>query len=275
MKKLLTAIVLLLICQIGQTQITERSDFTIGETIQIKSKILQETRTVNIYLPDSYQKDSQKDYPVIYLLDGSKDEDFIHIAGLVQFCSFSWIQMIPESIVVGIGNIDRKRDFTYPSNNDIDNKELPTSGKSAQFIQFIENELQGIIKENYRVKEEKTLIGQSLGGLLATEILFKKPELFDKYIIISPSLWWDDESLLKFDLNQSLKDKSVYVGVGKEGDMMERMAQSLFYKLTLEKKDELKLFFGYFEALDHGDTLHLAVYDAFEKLFKKKKEAKE
>ena len=114
-------------------------------------------------------------------------------------------------------------------------------------------------------------MGQSLGGLLATEILFNQPQLFDNYIIISPSLWWDDEKLLKQKLEKSLKGKSIYIGGGKEGATMERLAQSLFYKLSLEKKTEVSLFFQYFDKQDHGDTLHLAVYDAFEKLFKEKK----
>ena len=94
--------------------------FTIGKTVKIKSKILNENRELNIYLPASYNLDSLKTYPVIYLLDGSKDEDFIHISGIVQFGSFSWINMLPESIVVGIANVDRKRDFTYPSKNELD-----------------------------------------------------------------------------------------------------------------------------------------------------------
>jgi len=255
--------------QIPMTQITDQQPFSIGETLIFKSTLLKENRTINIYLPESYHKDSLKKYPVIYLLDGSADEDFIHISGLVQFSSFSWINTLPESIVVGIGNVDRKRDFTYPSNNDIDNKELPTSGKSAPFIKFIADELQDLITKKYRVTPEKTLIGQSLGGLLATEILFTQPELFDNYIIVSPSLWWDDESLLKRALPVSLKEKSVYIGVGKEGPTMERVAQTLFYKLTLEKSKDIKLFFKYFDQLDHGDTLHLSVYDAFEKIFYK------
>ena len=69
-----------------------------------------------------------------------------------------------------------------------------------------------------------------------------------------------------------MKGKTVYIGVGQEGPMMERLAQSLFYKLSLEKKDELKLYFGYFEKQNHGDTLHQAVYAAFEKLFMKKEQ---
>ena len=141
------------------------TDFSIGKTISLKSSILDENRELNIYLPSSYSMDSSKTYPVIYLLDGSKDEDFIHISGIVQFGSFSWINMIPESIVVGIANVDRKRDFTYPSQNEFDIKEFPTSGKSENFITFIENELQLFIDSTYRTTEMKTIIGQSLGGL--------------------------------------------------------------------------------------------------------------
>ena len=270
MKKILLLIFTIIIVQISNAQILNQEKFSIGETIEMKSNILNENRTINIYLPNSYHQDSSKNYPVIYLLDGSKDEDFIHIVGLVQFCSFSWINIIQESIVVGIGNVDRKRDFTYPSTMEIDRKEYPTSGKSKKFIDFISDELQILISKKYRTTNNKTIIGQSLGGLLATEILFERPDLFDNFIIISPSLWWDNEKLLQHKLNNSLKGKSIYVGVGKEGAIMERLAQSLFYKLTLEKKDEIQLFYGYFKGQNHGDALHLAVYDAFEKLFKKK-----
>ncbi|GHE84252.1 alpha/beta hydrolase [Thalassotalea profundi] len=247
------------------------SELSIGEKVEFHSTILNEKRVLNIYLPESYKKNSTKQYPVIYLLDGSIEEDFIHIAGLVQFNSFSWINNIPETIVVGIANIDRKRDFTFKSTNSIDLKELPTSGGSAYFIQFIANELQPLIDSNYRTNKTKTLIGQSLGGLLATEILFKTPYLFDHYIIISPSLWWNDESLLKVTPKYLKAPQSVYIGVGKEGDVMERVAESLYQKVNKSSPTSTKIFFNYFEKLSHGDTLHLAIYDAFEKIFKKTK----
>ena len=265
--KYLLSLLCMLVYVLANTQISEKSNFNIGETFTITSKILEEDRSLNIYLPLSYQDSLHKEYPVIYLLDGSADEDFIHIAGLVQFGSFSWIRMIPETIVVGIANVDRKRDFTSPSSNDLDNKELPSSGGSEKFINFIADELQDVISNHYRVNDSKTLIGQSLGGLLATEILFTKPHLFDQYIIVSPSLWWNDEKLLDFTLENSLHDKSVYIAVGKEGPTMERVAKSLHEKLAVLDQDQLRLFFSYFEKLDHGDTLHLAVYDAFKKIF--------
>ena len=270
MKELTLLILSLLAIQAINAQIIKQEHFSIGETLEINSTILNEHRTINIYLPNSYHTDSLKKYPVIYLLDGSKEEDFIHIGGIVQFCSFSWINIIEESIVVGIANVDRKRDFTYPSTMEIDHKEFPTSGKSDRFIDFIGKELQKMIAEKYRITAKKTIIGQSLGGLLATEILFKNPNMFDNYIIVSPSLWWDNENLLNYKLDEKLKEKSVYIGVGNEGPIMERLAQTLFYKLSLEKKNELKLYFRFFEQQNHGDALHLAVYDAFEKLFKKK-----
>src|SRR5688500_10810959 len=80
--------------------------FVLGVIVAIESKELGEKRILNIYLPEGYSTDDTVRYPVIYLLDGSKDEDFIHIAGLVQFSSFEWVKQLPKSIVVGIETVD-------------------------------------------------------------------------------------------------------------------------------------------------------------------------
>lgn len=245
-----------------------KKPFTIGEQVQFNSVALDEIRTLNIYLPYGYHPDSNKTYPVIYLLDGSEHEDFIHVVGLVQFGSYPWINLIPESIVVGISNVDRKRDFSFPTRNQKDKADYPTTGGSAPFIQFLETELQPYIKANYRVSDERSIIGQSLGGLLATEILFKKPGMFDHYIIVSPSLWWDNESLLQIIPEEGPAPKSIFVAVGKEGKVMERTAKALYQKLKSANRSAV--YFQYFPKQDHGDILHVAVYAAFEKLFGKK-----
>lgn len=272
MYRLITTVAIIFsFIEFSNSQTNSTRPLTIGESVKIESSILNETRTINIYLPESYHQDSSLQYPVIYLLDGAMDEDFIHIVGNVQFCSFSWINIIPETIVVGIANIDRKKDFTYPSNLEIDQKEFPTSGESANFIKFISEELKPFINTNYKTNNASTIIGQSLGGLLATQILFEQPTLFENYIIISPSLWWDDEMMLKRKLDKSLMNKSIYIGVGDEGPIMTRLAQSLFNKLSIEKNKEAKLYYNYFSKQNHGDALHLAVYDAFEKIFAQSK----
>ena len=77
--------------------------------------------------------------------------------------------------------------------------------------------------------------------------------------------------MLKYDLEGIPEGKGIYIGVGKEGEIMERVAKQLFEKLEPLKRDRSRLYYGFFEQLDHGDTLHLAAYDSFEKLFESKK----
>lgn len=254
--------------------------FVLGVTDEIQSKQLGEKRTVNIYLPEGYDKNDTVKYPVIYLLDGGADEDFIHIVGIVQFNTFSWVNRIPKSVVVGIVNADRKRDFTYPTTITEDKKKYPAAGRSEKFIAFIASELQPYIERKYKTGTSKTIIGQSLGGLLATEILFKRPALFDRYIIISPSIWWDNGSLLKQSpsilFKNSVQKTSVYIGVGKEGltpgdppRVMEVDANLLAEKIRAIKNQSLKVYFDYLPEEDHATISHQAVFNAFRLLYPK------
>ena len=257
---------------------SQSKPFILGEILEINSSELAEKRTLNIYLPAGYSRADSSRYPVIYLLDGSADEDFIHVAGLVQFNNFPWINRIPESIVVGIANINRKRDFTYPSSIEEDKKQFPGTGHSDKFIAFIEKELQPFIEKEYKVNDSKMIIGQSLGGLLATEILMKKPELFNKYVIISPSLWWDNGSLLKQNtgmLSESFSQNTgIYIGVGKEGlspgktpHVMEVDANLLAEKLKAGKSKTVQVHFDYLPDEDHATITHQAIFNAFRLLY--------
>lgn len=245
--------------------VKREQDFKLGSTIEITSPILAENRVLNIYLPEGYTGNDSLRYPVIYLLDGSADEDFIHVSGLVQYANFPWVNLLPQSIVVGIANVDRKRDFTFPTTIAKDKADYPTTGGSEKFIAFIEKELQPFIDATYRTNSAKMLVGQSLGGLLATEILFKKPQLFNQYVIISPSLWWDKESLLKiqpaFQGKASNPFIPVFVGVGREGKIMEKDAKTLF---KLLKKEGLDTKFEFFGNENHATIFHQALYEAFE-----------
>jgi len=254
-------------------------EFVLGTVHTIHSDILGEDRILNVYLPEDYDKTVK--YPVIYLLDGSADEDFIHVVGIVQFNTFSWINRMPKSIVIGIANTNRKFNFTAPSTRTSDNKLVPKNGGSANFIGFIEKELQPYIEKTYQTNRSKTIIGQSLGGLLATEILFTKPQLFTQYIIISPSIWWKDGSLLKE--NPAVTGKAyqqptaIYIGVGKEGSIdgsknhiMEEDAKRLYTKIQQGKSDNIKAFFDYLPEEDHATVTHQAIFNAFRFLYPKK-----
>jgi uncharacterized protein len=247
--------------------------FTLGVIEQLQSDVLGEKRVLNIYLPEGYQKNDTTKYPVVYLLDGSADEDFIHITGLYQFNSFPWVARVAKSIVVGIATVDRRRDFTYPTTIEKDRDRYKTAGRSANFIHFVEKELQPFIESMFNVNASKTIIGQSLGGLLATEILFTKPHLFNQYIIVSPSLWWDGGSLLtresKLLIESFSQQTKIYVGVGKEGlvpgdnpRVMEVDANLLADKIRGAKSKAVSVWFDYLPNEDHGTILHQAVSNA-------------
>ncbi len=246
--------------------------FNLGLVQTIQSSVLAETRTLNIYLPDGYSADSATTYPVVYLLDGSANEDFIHIAGIVQFLTM--IEAIPKSILVGIANVDRRRDFTFPTRIAQDKKDFPTTGSSAKFMDFLETELQPFIQRTYRTNGIRTLIGQSLGGLLAVEVLLKKPTLFDNYMIVSPSLWWDNESLLttahELLARQGDWKTSVYVCVGAEGKQMEADANRLLSLLQATSKKGLSARLLILPNENHLTILHNAVYQSFGVLYPQK-----
>lgn len=278
-------VTLLIFCQlmaIAQTKkqkaVSTTKAFVLGVVDEIQSKELAEKRILNIYLPEGYQQNDTTKYPVIYLLDGSADEDFIHIVGLVQFNSFEWVNQVPKSIVVGIATVDRKRDFTFPTSIEGDKKRYPTTGHSDKFISFIEKELQSYIQAKYKTDANKTLIGQSLGGLLATEILIKNPTLFNKYIIISPSLWWDNASLLNQDSelkeNTFKQQTDVYIAVGKEGltpteipRVMEVDANLLTEKIKGFKNKNVKVYFDFLPQENHATIMHQAVSNSFKFLY--------
>lgn len=228
----------------------------IGEVRNLNSKILNENRILNIYQPPGYDT-SKTDYPVLYVLDGSLNEDFIHILGLVQFLNL--YELMPHTIVVGISNIDRKRDFTFPTTIDQDKLDFPTTGGSEKFIRFLKEEALPYIDLHYRTNKNKTIIGQSLGGLLATEILFKHSELFNQYLIVSPSLWWDKESLLDYD-TPKLDTTKVFVSVGREGKVMQRDAKKLANKIQKAEGKNLKVDFKYLPKENHATILHQAAY---------------
>lgn len=256
-----------------KTGLVSSKPFVLGVTDELYSSQLSEKRTLNIYLPEGYNENDTIHYPVIYLLDGGADEDFIHITGIVQFNTFSWINRMPKSIVVGIANTDRQRDLTFPTTVKINKEKFPTTGGSAKFMAFLEKDLQPYIQQKYKASNSKTLIGESLGGLFAAEVLLTKPNLFDKYIIVSPSIWWDNGSILKKQIVIAGKPH-VYIGVGKEGltpgdepRVMEVDANLLAEKLAKAYGKNISLYFDYLPEETHATIMHLAVFNAFRKLY--------
>ena len=119
-----------------------------GETFTINSKVLSETRRINVYVPPGYRESAETRLPVLYMPDGGMAEDFLHVAGLVQV-SVGNGTMRPF-LLVGIENTQRRRDLTGPTENENDKKIAPRVGGSEAFRSFIRDELMPQIKGRYR-----------------------------------------------------------------------------------------------------------------------------
>ena len=164
------------------------------ETLKINSKILGEERTINIWLPPQY-KDSETKFPVLYMPDGGIKEDFPHVAKTIA--ELVEAKKIFPIILVGIENIERRKDLTGPTTVESDKKVAPVVGKSANFRKFIKSELMPEISSKYRTTNEKGIIGESLAGYFVMETLFLEPNTFDYYIAFDPSLWWNNHQLVE------------------------------------------------------------------------------
>jgi predicted alpha/beta superfamily hydrolase len=239
-----------------------------GKTAVLHSAVLAEDRRINVFLPAGYDAGT-KTYPVIYLLDGSANEDYFHAAGLFDFLATYGV--MPPTIVIGIANVNRQRDFTMPSSDPADLKAAPTSGGAMKFLSFIERELIPYVSAHYRVSDRGTLIGQSLGGLLATQVFLEKPQLFRDYVIVSPSLWWNKEALLRGAgeaLNQNkAPDVRVYFSVADEPSGMKEGVERLVRQLK-ELRPEITCFYEYLPAETHATSLHISLYNAMRLLNK-------
>src|SRR3954464_12616037 len=204
---------------------------TIGETFTIESKALGETRRVNVYLPPPCTDPPDARCPVLYMADGGLGEAFLRIAGLVQV-SVGNATMRPF-VLVGIENTQRRRDLTGPTENAEDRKIAPQVGGSASFRRFIRSELIPTVKARYRTTAESAIIGESLAGLFVVETLLTDPDLFDIYIAVDPSVWWNDGALIKSAPRQlsSLRDraKTLYLASSRDdrGDLGAELAAVL------------------------------------------------
>jgi predicted alpha/beta superfamily hydrolase len=163
------------------------------QSFTIESATLKETRRINVYTPPGYDAAGATRYAVLYMPDGGEQEDFPHVTSDVD-AAIRAGELRPL-IVVGIENTERRRDMTGPTEVAEDRKIAPHVGGSAAFRAFIRDELMPQVRRRYRVTDETAIIGESLAGLFIVENFFLQPKMFDTYIALSPSLWWNNGEL--------------------------------------------------------------------------------
>ena len=241
----------------------------IGETFTIDSKILSETRRINVYLPPGYAESPAARLPVLYMPDGGIAEDFLHVAGLVQV-SVGNATMRPF-LLVGVENTQRRRDMTGPTESEEDKKIAPRVGGSDAFRRFFRDELMPQVKGRYRTTGETAIVGESLAGLFVMETFLLEPDLFDTYIAFDPSLWWNKQKLVndaakRLAARPDLK-KTLYFAISGESgiaDATQRLAT------VLGKNAPRGIRWHYEKMPDekHSTIYHPAALRAFRVVFK-------
>ena len=160
--------------------------------LTIKSSVLGEDRVILVRTPAGYETNKLA-YPVLYMTDG--DAHIGHTGSTIEFLARNG--RMSEVIVVGITNTDRTRDLTPAKATGPNAAQFPTAGGADNFLKFIETEVIPQIEKSYRVQPYRILAGHSFGGLFAVHALITRPELFNSYIAVSPSLQWADDATLK------------------------------------------------------------------------------
>ncbi|MBA3526134.1 MAG: alpha/beta hydrolase-fold protein [Pseudomonadota bacterium] len=210
-------VALAIIAMISTAPIEAPAPIQIGSSHVLKSSPLGEARTINVVLPASYAKETDKQYPVLYLIDGGIEQDLLHVAGVAHLNAI-WGRSA-EAIVVGIETKDRRRELTGPTRDLELLKKYPTAGSSAAFRQFIRHEVKPLIEKSYRTTGEDVVLGESLAGLFVVETYLSEPALFDGYAAIDPSLWWDKEALSQTavaKIGDKQKGRRIYLAMAKE-----------------------------------------------------------
>jgi len=182
-----------------------------GKRDSINSTILGQKRIIQVVLPEKYKPGSTEKYDVLYVLDGDGN------TGLARDMSRFLIGegYMPETIIVGVLNIDRNKDLT-PVHID-QNK---TSGGGEQFLGFLKDELIPYINKNYPSDGDNTIFGHSLGGLFVMYALLNQPQAFKSYIAADPSFWYNHNYMNKEAADKlpalANSGKTLYIS-GREG----------------------------------------------------------
>jgi predicted alpha/beta superfamily hydrolase len=225
------------------------------------SSALNEKRPLTIYLPEGYEKEKIH-YPVIYILDA--DTRCPHGVPTIGFLSSS--ELMPKAIVIGIPNVDRERDF-LPGRI----QKPPTGDGADNFLRFISEELFPYIDSRYRSENFRVLIGHSFGGVFAMHTLLSRPDAFDAFIIIDPSLWYDSEKLIslaaEFFTTHPSFPKSLYIS-GNKGDEWHNMRNDAIDSvLHASAPVDLRWKTMAYENENHGSVTFKTIYDGLKFVF--------
>ncbi|MGI9530568.1 alpha/beta hydrolase [Lutimonas sp.] len=214
------------------------SQIIVGTQHTIQSSVLDQERTIQIYIPDGYTE-SEKEYPVLYILDGQ----WYFLSGVAVQKALRTPGAIPEMIVVGIHNSNPLRRTLFDEENE-------------KFTDFLENEVIAYIDSNYRTNKERVIFGWEAAAYYLSELIFKRSDLLNG-ILISDGGYATEDVVKSFDSKQ---DKYLFMANSKK-DIYYIGSTEAFNEI-LQKNEPENLIWKYelFNDEVHETLAHLAIY---------------
>ncbi len=219
----------------------------------IQSKANGATYGIKVGLPANYDPSVGK-YATIYVLDGEEDFDFVSN----QCKEITDKNAVEHVLVVGIGyGKDRSIDYTPTKISSV-------TGGAPEFLNFIETQLIPEMEAQFgadTARSSRVILGHSYGGLFGAHVFCVDNELFGNYILLSPSLWFDDLVSLQLeeDYREYNKDRSqlVFMGIG-EAENLGRMQAPFeaFYQTLHDNYSAIQLTKNREEDLGHMGSKH-------------------
>jgi len=220
---------------------------TLTQEFSIQSVSNGATYQIRVALPINYNAGEK--YASIYVLDG--EENFDLVANNCQEISKNYATQNVVVVSIGYGR-DRSIDYT-PT------KDGKGTGGGAEFLGFIKSQLIPRMEEDFSVdttRSSRVILGHSYGGLFGACVFAVDNNLFGNYIILSPSIWFDNEVSLQLELDNRAANKDrqqlVFLGLG-EAENAGRMQAPFeaFYQTLRDNYTNMKLSKNREKNLDH------------------------
>ena len=229
---------------------------TFGHTETINSEAFSGQREYYVHLPESYEKEQDRKYPILYILHGQWD--LLSTVAVVDAIS----NAIPELIVIGVNS--KGLELRPPKNVD-DSVNI----KGEQFRSFFVNEFLPHIKQTYRVADFSILSGHSNSGRFVLNSFLDNPRLFNAYFAFSPSL--DDgvinkrvmENVPAFTDSHSI----LFMTLANEGEHMQVPYGELIALIDQPKSNSTRFFHKEFPEQSHASTKIVSMLFSLESLF--------
>ncbi|GGA94896.1 esterase [Brucella endophytica] len=184
------------------------------QTLSVPDPISGRSYNVEISLPASYAPNASARYPIIYLADG--DRGTRPVACQIK-ALYEKGDLAEEPILVGLSyakgeslEVSRKRDYTP-----VPRKPGDTAyGGAEAYQRYLRLTVIPFVESRYHADPGRRIyLGHSYGGLLGAHILLTEPDLFHTYILGSPSIWFANHAILRFEANYAQANKDLKANV--------------------------------------------------------------